>query len=320
MRAFGTDKWLVIVLSLPTSNATLRTRVWRALKGLGCAVLRDGVYLLPAGRGLRQALKMYVEEVRLGGGSAFMLNVSSAGGEERAEFQRLFDRSAEYLELMEKIDAFKDRFAALDTVPGRRQLKALRRELEMLMAVDYFPGPVKEVAEDRLAEVETLFFASLSPGEPSAGADEIVARTRTDYQGRLWVTRRQIWVDRMASAWLIRRFIDRQARFLWLEKPEDCPPGALGFDFDGAAFTHIGRRVTFEVLLAGFGLEIDPVLMKLAALVHCLDVGGLPVAEAAGVELVLAGLKASHADDDALLMAVCGVFDGLYQHLKGDSQ
>ncbi|MEN6586484.1 MAG: Chromate resistance protein ChrB, partial [Sulfuricella sp.] len=129
MRAFGTDKWLVIVLSLPTSNATVRTRVWRALKGLGCAVLRDGVYLLPAGRGLRQALRMYVEEVRQGGGSAFLLNVSSAAGEERAEFQGLFDRRAEYREVAENIDVFKAGFAALDTVAGRRQLKALRRDL-----------------------------------------------------------------------------------------------------------------------------------------------------------------------------------------------
>lgn len=319
MRAFGTDKWLAIVLSLPTSNATLRTRVWRALKGLGCAVLRDGVYLLPAGRGLRQALRMYVEEVRQGGGSAFLLNVSSAAGEERAEFQGLFDRRAEYRDVVEKIDAFKAGFAALDTVTGRRQLKVLRRDLEAITAVDYFPGSIKEEAEDRLAEAETLFFASLSPGEPSAIAGEIAARSCADYQGRLWATRRQIWVDRMASAWLIRRFIDRQARFLWLEKPGDCPADALGFDFDDAAFTHIGRRVTFEVLLASFELESDPVLMKLAALVHCLDVGGLPVAEAAGVELVLAGLRAAHPDDDALLAAACGVFDGLYQHLKGDS-
>lgn len=320
MRSFGTDKWLAIVLSLPTSNATLRTRVWRALKGLGCAVLRDGVYLLPAGRGLRQALRMYVEEIRQGGGSAFLLNVSSSAGEERTEFQSQFDRSDEYTELLGKTTSFQAGFAELDTVTGRRQLKALRRELEAIMAVDYFPGPAKEEAEDRLAEVETLFFASLSPGEPSAVAGEISVRLRADYQGRLWATRRQIWVDRMASAWLIRRFIDRQARFLWLEKPEDCPADALGFDFDSAAFTHIGRRVTFEVLLAGFGLEADPVLMRLAALVHCLDVGGLPVAEAAGVELVLAGLRAAHADDDDLLAAACGIFDGLYQHLKGDSQ
>lgn len=316
MKAFGTDKWLAIVLSLPTSNATLRTRVWRALKGLGCAVLRDGVYLLPAGRGLRQALRMYVEEVRQGGGNAFMLNVSSTAGEDRAEFQGLFDRSEEYLELMGKIDVFKNGFAALDMVTGRRQLKALRRDLEAIMAVDYFPGTSKEETEDRLAEVETLFFASLSPGEPRAASDEIAPRERASCQGRVWATRKHIWVDRMASAWLILRFIDTKASFLWLEKPEDCPADALGFDFDGADFTHVARRVTFEVLLASFGLESDRALMKLAALVHCLDVGGLPLAEAAGVELVLGGLRAGLPDDDALLAAAGVVFDGIYNNFN----
>jgi hypothetical protein len=103
---------------------------------------------------------------------------------------------------------------------------------------------------------------------------------------------------------------------LWLEKPEDCPDEALGFDFDGAEFTHVGQRVTFEVLLASFGLEADPALMKLAALVHCLDIGGLPVAEAAGVEMVLRGLRAGRPDDDALLAAAGGVFDGIYTGFK----
>lgn len=312
MRAFGTDKWLAIVLSLPTSNATLRTRVWRALKGLGCAVLRDGVYLLPAGRGLRQALRMYVEEVRQGGGSAFLLNVSSAAGEERAEFQGLFDRRAEYREVEEKIDAFKAGFAALDTVAGRRQLKALRRDLEAIMAVDYFPDPTKEEVEDRLAEAETLFFASLSPGEHRTVSGEIVPRERTAYLGRVWATRQHVWVDRLASAWLVRRFIDAEARFVWLENPENCPAGAVGFDFDGAEFTHVGKHVTFEVLLVAFELDKDPLLGRIAAVVHFLDAGGAAVAEAPGVEMVLSGLRRQCGDDDALLAQAMGVFDSMY--------
>jgi hypothetical protein len=116
----------------------------------------------------------------------------------------------------------------------------------------------------------------------------------------------------MASAWLIRRFIDRDARFLWLEKPEDCPPEALGFDFDGAEFTHTGHLVTFEVLLASFGLEADPALAKLSALVHNLDVGGMPVMEASGIEMILGGIRKRCADDDALLADASKIFDDLY--------
>ena len=134
-----------------------------------------------------------------------------------------------------------------------------------------------------------------------------------DYRKRVWATRRRLWVDRVASAWLIRRFIDAEARFVWLDRPEDCPEEALGFDFDDAAFTHMGERVTFEVLLASFGLDANPGLDRLGQLVHFLDVGGVEVPEAAGFEAVLAGLRDSMSDDDALLAAMTPVLDGLYQ-------
>jgi hypothetical protein len=123
-------------------------------------------------------------------------------------------------------------------------------------------------------------------------------------------------VDRVASAWLIRHFIDHDATFVWLERPADCPPDAHGFDFDGAEFTHVGERVTFEVLMHAFGLERDASLERVARLVHFLDVGGEPVAEAAGFEAVLAGLRTSSAGDDALLAAATPVLDALYDHFS----
>lgn len=313
---YSTDKWLVLVVSLPASNATLRMRLWRATKALGCAVLRDGVYLLPAGRGLRQALRMHVEEVKQGGGSAYLLNVANPSTEEKTDFQGLFDRSEDYRALMERVTAFRAGIGALDTHAGRRQLKTLWREFEALAAIDYFPRGGKAEADALLMDAEAAFLASLAPGEPRPTTGDIAVLDKAAYQHRSWATRRHLWVDRMASAWLIRRFIDPEARFQWLEQPEDCPDDALGFDFDGAEFTHVGQRVTFEVLLASFGLETDPALMKLGALVHCLDVGGLLVAEAAGVEMVLGGLRVSQPDDDALLVAAGGVLDGIYMNFK----
>jgi hypothetical protein len=116
----------------------------------------------------------------------------------------------------------------------------------------------------------------------------------------------------VASAWLIRRFIDPEARFVWLRAPQDCPADAIGFDFDGAMFTHTENRVTFEVLLASFDLDIDPALTRLGILVHALDVGGVPVPEAAGFEAILTGARASYADDDQILAAMTPVLDALY--------
>ena len=123
-------------------------------------------------------------------------------------------------------------------------------------------------------------------------------------------------MDRVASAWLIRRFVDPDAKFLWLAKPSDCPKKALGFDFDGAAFTHVGDRVSFETLLVSFGLEGDPALARLAAIVHHLDVGGEPVPEAAGFEAVMTGARERFEDDDALLAEMSGVLDSLHAHFQ----
>jgi hypothetical protein len=115
----------------------------------------------------------------------------------------------------------------------------------------------------------------------------------------------------LASAWLIQRFIDPQARILWLADPADCPPDALGFDFDGATFSHIGSRVTFEVLAASFDLQEQTAIAQLGLLVHYLDVGGIQPLEAAGIEGVLYGMRESIQDDDQLLEAATKVFDGL---------
>jgi hypothetical protein len=123
-------------------------------------------------------------------------------------------------------------------------------------------------------------------------------------------------VDRLASAWLIRRFIDPGAVFLWLASPADCPADAVGFDFDGAEFSHVetphGTLATFENLLAAFGLEPDPALVRIGAIVHYLDVGGLPAAEASGLECLLRGMLARTADDDALFADASRVFDDFH--------
>jgi hypothetical protein len=119
-------------------------------------------------------------------------------------------------------------------------------------------------------------------------------------------------VDRLASAWLVKRFIDREARFAWIERPRDRPRGAVGFDFDGAEFTHAGDRVTFAVLVASFGLENDPALAAIGAAVHFLDVGGIPVADAKGLETVLKGLKEKARSDDALLADAMRILDLFY--------
>jgi len=304
-------EWLTLVTTLPSENKAARMRLWRAIKALGCATLRDGVYLLPAREDTDASLRTLADEVRTAAGSAEVLHVA-ANGTQDASFRQLFDRSASYGALIDAV-----RTASAD----EKTLRRLTREFAALAATDYFPAAARDQARQALIEL----VARLSPGEPhaAAGVGAIRRLASADFSGRIWATRRHLWVDRMASAWLIRRFIDTQAQFLWLATPNDCPPDAVGFDFDGASFSHVAttpERVTFEVLAASFGLDADPALVKIGAIVHCLDVGGVPVAEAAGIEAVLAGLRAAAPDDDQLLAEANRIFDGLYTNYRKESQ
>jgi hypothetical protein len=224
----------------------------------------------------------------------------------------LFDRTAEYAELSQRLTALKRDFSRLAEIEARQQLAALRREVATLAARDFFPGEPREQMEGALDDAESSLNARFAPDEPRAAHEKIKRRDRKDYRGRTWATREHLWIDRVASAWLIRRFIDPDARFVWLERTKDCPKKALGFDFDGAEFTHVDSKVTFEVLVASFGLEHDAGLARVGALVHYLDVGGIPVAEAPGFASIMTGARTLHEDDDALLKWMTPTLDSLY--------
>ncbi|MFT0183022.1 chromate resistance protein ChrB domain-containing protein [Pseudomonas benzopyrenica] len=300
-------EWLLLVLSLSTENATARQRVWRALKASGSAVLRDGVYLMPERDDCRAILDDLGSEVSEAGGSAYVLRVE---GPEYVDFKGLFERGEDYAVLLAEIARTRAALTA-DTVQDvLKQARKLRKAFATLAAIDFFPGEAQQQTDHGLQELELACARVLSPDEPHDSQGVITPRRIADYQGRIWATRQRPWVDRLASAWLIRGFIDPEAKMLWLANPADCPAEALGFDFDGAAFSHVGSRVTFEVLAASFGLT-QPAIARLGLLVHYLDVGGIQPAEAAGIESVLAGLRATLLDDDQLLAAASALFDGL---------
>ncbi|MGB5207563.1 MAG: chromate resistance protein ChrB domain-containing protein [Azonexus sp.] len=302
--------WLILILTLPTENATARMRAWRALKACGAAVLRDGVYVMPANEQHRGILAAIAEDVSASGGSTHLLEAS---GE---DYAGLFDRMADYQQLVTDIAACRDDLDKVAPADLSRRARKLRKQLDAIAQTDFFPGQAQAQTATLLDTLDAAIRSRLSPDEPTPRTAAIAQLDAAHFQSRLWATRRRPRVDRLASAWLIRRFIDANARFLWLEAPADCPAEALGFDFDGAAFSHAGERVTFETLLASFGLEANPVLARIARIVHFLDVGGLPVAEAAGLEMLLAGMRASIADDDALLDAASAAFDYFSSALK----
>lgn len=308
----NSQAWLMLVNSVAGENKTARMRIWRALKSSGAGALRDGVYLLPNSDSARAVFVEQAEAVITTGGTAHILVLDTPDDTQQSGFIRLFDRGADYVELFGKLNVFKAGIAKRDEVQARRQLAALRRDIAALVAIDFFPGPSRPQVEAALADAEAAINARFSLDEPHAKSGIVLRHDRARYRGRTWATREHLWVDRVASAWLIRRFIDPKAKFLWLKKPRDCPKTAVGFDFDGAEYTHIGARVTFEVLVASFGLEQDRALIRLGALVHYLDVGGIPVPEAAGFAAIMTGVRAQHANDDKLLQGMSTVLDALH--------
>jgi hypothetical protein len=304
--------WLLLVSSVSGDNKTARMRIWRALKASGAGSLRDGVYVLPNSAEARKVFQKQAEDVVATGGSASLLALEADGEAQQRDFAALFDRSTEYAAVLKELASARRALTRMEEAEARRTLMVLGRDVATLSAIDFFPGPSREQVEHALADLEVAFNAKFSPDEPHAARGGIAKRARAEYRGRIWATRQRPWVDRVASAWLIRRFIDPRAKFIWLEKPSDCPKTALGFDFDGAEFSHVGARVTFEVLVAAFGLEHDAALARVAHLVHYLDIGGVPVPEAAGFAAILAGTRSHQANDDKLMQSISPVLDALY--------
>jgi len=312
--------WLILVLTLPTENATARMRFWRALKAKGCAVVRDGVYLLPDTEVHEGTLRELAAAIAESGGTAHLLRAPSLDVSRETEFRALFDRAEDYTVFIRTLMDARKTLAGQTATELTRLLRRARKDFDAIRAIDYFPDDAATRAEVALQDFTALVDTVLSPGEPHAAERAIRPLAIDEFQGRTWATRQRMWVDRVASAWLIRRFIDTYAHFIWLASPADCPADALGFDFDGATFTHVGERVTFEVLLASFGLDNDPALMRLGEIVHALDVGGPAVPEAIGFEAVMAGTRQRTENDDRLLEQMGAVLDALYAHFSSTAK
>jgi hypothetical protein len=304
--------FLALLTSLPTGNSTLRMRVWRALKSSGCAVLRDGVYLLPTGTPRSAALAEAEAGVKAAGGFAMTVELNLKTPAQLEHVRKLFDRGGEYASLLARIGAAKVAIQRLGKRKTDTLVQRLRRSFEELSGVDFYPGQAQLQAKEAMSALEGEARRLYSGGEPHPSKRKLRHLDPAKYRNRTWATRKDLWVDRLACIWLVKRFIDRNARFAWIDRPRDRPKGSVGFDFDGAEFTHVGSRVTFEVLLSGFGLDGDPALASVGHAVHFLDIGGIPVADAKGLETMLRGIKAKARSDDGAAREAGKVFDLFY--------
>jgi len=311
-------RWLILTATLPTSPSGLRVKVWRSLKATGAGTLREGVYVLPEHAPSARTLSELARTIVEAGADAHLLEVQARDEDQETAFRALFDRSELYADFLQATKEARALIKARTSTEAqlRKALRSLEAQLQSIQVQDFFPGKAGQKATDAMAALRREVELHLAPDEPSATAAPIPRLDAADHQGRTWATRQRPWVDRLATAWLIQRFIDRQPSFIWLADARKRPKSALGYDYDGATFTHVGERVTFEVVAEAFGLLDDPALQRLAALVHFIDIGGIPVDEAPGLEMLIRGLQAQHADDHQLLAAALPVFDACYCALK----
>jgi len=305
--------WLVIVALLPSEDPAVRMRVLRTLETLGAAALREGAYLMPDTAANRQAAERLAEYIGKNGGQAHVLNVAPGTSDRETAFRRLFDRAARYEALTKVIESLAVGFDHADPGAIARVLQKQRRELESIRGLDYFPSDARARAERALAHAEqAIQTRQFAPGQASARGGRADGSAES-LLGRTWVTRRPAWADRLASAWLIRRFIDPEASVRWLDTAQAPAADALSFGFQGARFASAPQRVTFRVLLAYAALESNAALARIGTIVQFLESGGEKIPEAAGVEILLKGAQRRAASDDELLAETEKTFDLLYE-------
>jgi hypothetical protein len=301
------DPWLVLVAQLPTEDPAARMRVLRTLESLGSGVLREGVYVLPDLPANRQSLEALADYIGKSGGTAHVLRASADSAAQNESFKRLFDRSARYDNLVKIVESLRVGFGHSDPSAIARVLLKQRRDFEAIAALDFFPTPAKAGAQKAIADcdqaIRQLYFSQaptyIGPGEK--------------LHGRTWATRKPLWADRLASAWLVRRFVDPEAKMLWLEKADPPPSGAIGFGFDGAHFANSETQVTYEEIVSRLQLGRNGALTRIGSIVHFLEARGTPVPEAAGVHTLLQGAVRRAQSEDELLAEAEKTFDLLYE-------
>jgi hypothetical protein len=299
--------WLLLIHQLPAKPAYARVKLWRRLQALGAVAVKNAVYALPAVPEAQEDFEWVLKEITEAGGEGMILEARLIDGMSDAEVRAQFNaaREADYRALAKEIRAVEKSEAA----PA--QVARLRTEAARIVAIDFFGANGREDVEARLAALSTKGPRETSSPRP---AKSLVPGT-----GHVWVTRRDVHVDRIGSAWLIRRFIDPQATFKFVAAKGYRPrAGELRFDMFAAEFTHEGDRCTYEVLLARSGLK-DRALSAIGEIVHDIDLkdGKFAREEASGIGRLIDGFAASGLSDAQRLERGGALFDDLYAYFKG---
>ncbi|MGE5230501.1 MAG: chromate resistance protein ChrB domain-containing protein [Deltaproteobacteria bacterium] len=312
-------RWLLLIHQLPPKPDYFRVKIWRRLQRAGAVAIKNSVYVLPCTDQAGEDFQWIRREIVAGGGEASVCRASFVDGLSDAQIEALFRaaRDADYADVAQQAEDFLRTAPAGPRLEGaaRAELEAglarLRRRASEISAADFFGAPARQVAEAALERIEVR----LRPPARKSRTREAGVRPGP---GRVWVTRRGVYVDRIASAWLIRRFIDPKARFRFVAPDHRPAPGEIRFDMFEAEYTHDGDRCTFETLATRF-VPADQALAAIGEMVHDIDCKdarfGRP--ETPGLERLIAGIARGHPEDEARLASGVAAFDALYESFSG---
>jgi len=312
------SRWLLLIHQLPPKPDYFRVKIWRRLQRLGAVPIKNSVYVLPRTEQTQEDFQWLLREITQGKGEGSICDAGFVDGLSNEQVESLFQsaRETEYRQIADearrlaKISSTKKQIedGQLET-----HFTRLKRRLAEVVALDFFGAPGREAAEGLLRAIEARM--RKRSGKPAVNPS---ATQPHNLQGKTWVTRKEIQVDRMASAWLIQRFFDPDARFKFVSPKGYKPlPDEVRFDMFEAEFTHEGDHCTFEVLIDRVGID-DAALTPLAEIVHDIDLKDSKFGreETVGIERLIAGVAMAHKEDETRLTRSAVVFDDLYEYFR----
>lgn len=307
-------RWLLLLHQIPPSPPYFRAKVLRRLNGLGAYAIKNSVYILPYMKDNREDLEWIRREIVREGGEAWLFETQALTDPSDQDLEHAFQaaRSIDYKQLLQSIRAI---MASIDEESDRdfaEELRKLKRRFNEICEIDFFQAPEKEEVERIMESIERKLHHS--DRQPAAKPE------LKDLKGRIWVTRRGVKVDRVATAWLIRRFIDPDARVLFVDPDQYAHSDEeIRFDMYEGEFTHEGELCTFEVLVRHLNLR-DPALAAMAEIVHDIDLKDekFQRRETAGVAAMISGLVAMHAADERRIEEGAKIFDAAYAGIKSN--
>ena len=325
-----TQEWVLLIHQLPSTPTNLRVRTWRKLQRLGAVALKNSVYVLPFNEKTHEDFQWLKQEIESAGGEATLLRAGVVEGTDNQEIISLFRhaRDEEYTKLVGELEglvgSIQEQKRGGHLTEARvgnyeAELDKLHNELERLLAIDFFNAPSRSAATAAFDRCQKVLRASQNRNHRRAKSvrGEGATLPLKQYQGRRWYTRRNLFIDRLASIWLIKRFIDGRPRFYFVLEGETVT-GGIGFDMVDVEFTHDGEDCTFETLIKRFGLKQNVGLRAIAEIVHDVDVkdNKFNRLESAGLSVTIRGLADLLKDDNKLMRQGLLLFDGLYALLN----